>query len=153
MARFHFQWDGVEYPVPEKGFFELVEQIEDHISIPTLLQMTTTGNINFSRLARPVHLLLQHCGVPNAPDLPQLREALLAEGLQRMTDFAEGREPRSGQGMAVVELITKVLMGDAPLKLQEEEAERPKKAKPHSSNRATKSRSANGGSARPNSTR
>jgi hypothetical protein len=146
MARYTINWGGIDYPVPEQGFFEVTEQIEDHISVPRLLEMTATGNINFARLARPVHILLTHCGVPNPPSLTELRETLLAEGMDRVVAMSEGRDATGGIGMAVVEVITKILMGDAPLKMQQAEAG--KKTKPHSSKAATKSRVGSGASRR-----
>jgi len=116
-----------------------------------LLQMVATGHIEYAKLARPLHAVLTHAGVPNVPGLRELRREMIAESLERLSDIQAGREPKDGQAMQVVKLISSILMDEAPDSVKQDAGEPGKKTKPRSSRRATKSRSGNGASRRASS--
>jgi hypothetical protein len=145
MPTYTIEWDGVDYDVPEKQFFDVVSEIEAHVTLPELLRMVGTGEINYSKLALPLHALLRHVGAPNVPELREIRRELIAESFERIKAIQNGETPEDGRAMQVVTVIMGILMDDAPENVK---AEAPGKKKPRSSKAATKSRSANGASRR-----
>ena len=148
MSRYVIEWDGRDYPVPERGFFEVMERIEAHVTLPHLLQMVGTGHIEYAKLARPLRMLLEHAGVPKIPDLREIRRELIAESFQRLNDIQAGKEPKDGQAMQIVTLVSSILMDDAPDSVKQTDEAAPKKTKPRSQKAVTRSRSANGASRR-----
>jgi hypothetical protein len=137
-------WEGNDYRVKEDQAFELMEAIERHITLPELMLMIGGGRPNFSALARPLHVMLEHVGVRNVPSLLDLRRMLVAEGMASLKAQSEGRETVAGMAMAAITALVMILMDGAP----EIEADDGKKTAPHSSSPATKSRSGNGASRR-----
>jgi len=128
------EWDGEDYVIPERGFFEVMEAIESHVTLPHLLQMVATGHIEYAKLARPLHAL-----------------GLIAESFARLEAIGRGEEPPDGQAMQIINVISAILMDEAPDSVKQDAGEPGKKTKPRSSKPATKSRSGNGASRRVNS--
>ena len=145
------EWDGDDYVIPERGFFEVMEAIESHVTLPHLLQMVATGHIEYAKLARPLHALLHHAGVPNVSDLRELRRGLIAESFARLEAIGRGDEPPEGQAMQIINVISAILMDEAPDSVKQDAVDAGKKTRPRSSKPATKSRSGNGASRRVNS--
>ena len=149
MARYTINWNGVDYPVPEQGFFETMGRIEDVVTYPELLHMSATGQIKYVKLASAAHELLKHCGVPDLPDRGVLKDMLVGQSLDHMIDYTNGEKSEPGFALRLIEVLEKVMTGDAPSHMRERgDVSDVKKTKPRSSKPATKSRSGNGASRR-----
>jgi hypothetical protein len=145
MANLTINWDGKDYTVPEAQSFELIEAIEQHITLPELMMMIGTGKPNFSALARPFHAMLVQAGVRNAPSLLDLRRMLVAEGMANARTQAVGGEQITGSAMRAIAAMIEILMDGAP---DMGGADAEKKTEPRSPKPATKSRSGSGASRR-----
>ena len=145
MANLTINWDGKDYSVPEDQAFELIEAIEQHITLPELMMMIGTGKPNFSALARPFYAMLTQAGVRNAPSLIELRRMLVAEGMANALNQSSSAKPVTGNAMQAIAAMIEILMDGAP---DMGSVDDKKKTTPRSQKPATKSRSGNGASRR-----
>jgi hypothetical protein len=145
MPNLTINWDGKDYVIPEDQAFDLIEAIEQHITLPELMMMIGAGKPNFSALARPFHAMLVHAGVRNPPSLLDLRRMLVAEGMANARTQAVGGEQVTGSAMRAVAAMIEILMDGVP---DMEATGHEKKTEPRSPKPATKSRSGSGASRR-----
>lgn len=145
MANLTINWDGKDYTVPEAQSFDLIEAIEQHITLPELMLMIGTGKPNFSALARPFHAMLVQAGVRNPPSLIELRRMLVAEGMANALSKTGDAQPVTGNAMRAIAAMIEILMDGAP---DMGSVEAKKKTEPRSPKPATKSRSVSGASRR-----
>ena len=131
------EWGGKEYRVPEREMFDLIESIEQHITLPELLAMIGGGKPNFSALARPFHAMLTHAGVRDVPSMLDLRRMLVQEGFDNLQAQSKGEKPKSRAAMDAIAAMVGILMDGADMPDAEPETKKPK---PRSRKAATKSR-------------
>ncbi len=144
MPNIKLEWKGETYVIPEKGVFEAVDDMENHVTLGSIA--ADAQALRIGRLAKAFSCLLEHAGAPDCE--PAEVRKWMTNSIREMFQQAakSGKEPTQEEVQAiffgqVVKELSDILMDGAPEMEADDTPEKPvASSKKRSKSRSSRSK-------------